>query len=143
MTRIFSYCKKKLNLRFLTRKSYKFVTEVKEKELGILRKRCKESLDPEEKEKLKFLVRRTENQLRSEREKDEKEKADMAAVGTIKEKLERGERHIFKSKKARREEGLVNTYLQLKEKGGLDNYIKKKAKANVAKDRKFMDKLAG
>jgi len=99
-------------------------------------------VDPEEKEKLKFLGRRTENQLRSERQKDEQEKADAAAVGDIKDKLERGEQHLFQSKRARREEGLVQTYLQLREKGGLDNYIKKKAKSNVAKDRKLMDRLA-
>ena len=127
--------------KFLPRKSYKFVTEVKEKELGILRKRCKEAVDPEEKDKIRFLIKRTENQLRSERQKDEKERTDVAAVADIKTKLERGEKHLFQSKKARREEGLVQTYRQLQEKGGLDTYIKKRSKANVAKDRKLMDKL--
>ncbi len=67
------------------------MTEVKEKELGILRKRCKEAVDPEEKEKLKFLVRRTENQLRSERQKDEKERESLTAAGEIKASVNKKE----------------------------------------------------
>jgi len=121
------------------RKSYNFVNRVKEKELEVLKSQLKGSAG-EEREKLKYLIQRHENQLRSEKQRSDQEKVEIGERRERKEMLIRGEKPVFKTKKIRREEELVSAYEGLKEKGGLDNFIKKKNKKNTARDRKNLGK---
>merc|ERR1711863_176883 len=57
------------------KESYKFVDNLKEKELKTLKKELKEEEDPERKEQIKYLIQRMENQAR-EKNKIEKKKKD-------------------------------------------------------------------
>merc|ERR1711944_122509 len=57
------------------KESYKFVDNIKEKELKTLKKELKEEEDPERKEQIKYLIQRQENQTR-EKQKLDKKKAE-------------------------------------------------------------------
>merc|ERR1711872_713959 len=125
------------------RKNYKFLKGVKEKELDVLKKKLK-TCEVEEKPNIKYLIQRAENQLRSEKQLEDRQ------VETTRQAQERRERlsagggggsgPIFKSAREQREEKLVDTYEQLKSKGQLDQAIRKKNKRNLAKDRKRLGK---
>lgn len=118
------------------RRQYGFLKDVKQKELGMLKEQLKSSRG-EEATKIKYLIQRTENQLRSQRQLEEKEKKAMEEGKEMKEKFVKGEKPTYKNKKTIREEVMVEKYERLKKAGKLDKYIMKKSKQNTAKDRKL------
>lgn len=121
------------------RKSYKFLKGVKEKELVTLKDQLKEARS-EDRANLKYLIQRTENQLRAEKQTEEAEFKTAAEMAERVEAMNRGDRPVFKTKKTKREEDLVKSYETLKEKGGVDNFIRKMNKKNTSKDRKMLGK---
>jgi len=117
------------------RSQYSFVDDVKSKELKLLKSQLKES-HGEERNKIKYLVQRLENQERSKKIiEDKMKKADKERL-EMKEKVERGEQIFFKDKKTLKEEELVEKYEKLKQTGRVDKYIQKKSKKNTSRDRK-------
>merc|ERR1712059_212703 len=89
------------------KESYKFVNEIKANELTELKKQIREEEDPERRMSIKYLIQRTENQLRSEAQNQ--------------------------VRLAEKEVALVEQYEKLKETGGLDTYIRKKTKKNLVR----------
>jgi len=125
----------------LFKENYKFVNEYKSSDLKFLKKQLLEEEDPEQIKKLKYLIQRTENQLRQiehDRVKDEEKKAEREEK---REQLKAGIKPQYISKSKQKERDLMKKYETLKESGGLDKYISKKTKKNLSKDRKRMDKL--
>ena len=125
----------------LFKENYKFVNEYKSSDLKFLKKQLQEEEDPEQIKKLKYLIQRTENQLRQiehDRVKDEEKKAEREEK---REQLKAGIKPQYISKSKQKERDLMKKYETLKESGGLDKYISKKTKKNLSKDRKRMDKL--
>merc|ERR1712179_686819 len=115
----------------LFKDNYKFVNEIKSQDLTFLKKQLREEEDPERRKSIKYLIQRTENQLRQEAaEKNEK-----------KEQLQSGVKPFYISKSKQKEIKLVDQYEKLKESGGLDKYIRKKTKKNLVKDRKKFENL--
>jgi len=121
------------------RKSYKFLKGVKEKELVTLKDQLKEAKS-EDRANLKYLIQRTENQLRAEKMTEEAELKSASQTAERIQAMNRGEKPVFKSKKTIREEELVKSYETLKEKGTVDKHIRKLNKKNVSKDRKMLGK---
>lgn len=122
------------------RRQYGFVKDFKKKELVILKEQLKDA-QGEERSKIKYLIQRMENQLRSQRDLEEKEKKAFDESKNMKEKLGKGEKPIYKNKKTIREDSMVEKYERLKKEGKLDKYIMKKSKQNTAKDRKLFGDL--
>merc|ERR1719318_192679 len=110
-------------------------------DLTFLKKQIREEEDPERKKSIKYLIQRTENQLRQEAQNKVKEEEKAAEKNEKKEQLEAGIKPFYISKSKQKEMKLVDQYEKLKESGGLDKYIKKKTKKNLVKDRKKFENL--
>lgn len=125
----------------LFKQSYKFVDEIKSKELIDLKKQLKSEEDPEKIEQLKYLIQRMENQAR-EKKKVEKEKAvKNEERKKNKELAKEGKAPVYVSKSERKTKDLVDKFEELKSSGKIDSYLKKKAKKNEAKGRKKLSKM--
>ena len=125
----------------LFKENYKFVNEYKSGDLKILKKQLQEEEDPERRKSIKYLIQRTENQLRQlehDKAKDEEKKAER---DERREQLKAGIKPQYISKSKQKEKDLIKKYETLKESGGLDKYINKKTKKNAAKDRKRIGNL--
>jgi len=120
----------------LFKESYTFVNEVKARELVALKKELKVEEDGERREKVKYLIQRMENQLRSEAQVLAKRAKEEGEVRERKEQLRAGEKPRYLSKAKQKEVDMVRQYEELKEKGGLDTFIRKKTKKNNSKERK-------
>ena len=125
----------------LFKDNYDFVNKYKVSDLKFLKKQLQEEEDPERKNQIKYLIQRTENQLRQLNQDKEKEMEKKVENEERKAQLRAGIKPVYISKSKQKEKDLVKKYEKLKESGGLDNYIKKKTKKNVAKDRKRFHKL--
>ena len=120
----------------LFKDNYKFVNEYKSGDLQFLKKQLGDEEDPERRQSIKYLIQRTENQLRQiehDKAKDEEKKAEREER---REQLKAGIKPQYISKSKQKEKDLIKKYETLKQSGGLDKYISKKTKKNVAKDRK-------
>ena len=120
----------------LFKDNYKFVNEYKSGDLQFLKKQLSDEEDPERRKSIKYLIQRTENQLRQiehDKAKDEEKKAEREER---REQLKAGIKPQYISKSKQKEKDLIKKYETLKQSGGLDKYISKKTKKNVAKDRK-------
>ena len=120
----------------LFKDNYKFVNEYKSGDLQFLKNQLSDEEDPERRKSIKYLIQRTENQLRQiehDKVKDEEKKAEWEER---REQLKAGIKPQYISKSKQKEKDLIKKYETLKQSGGLDKYISKKTKKNVAKDRK-------
>jgi len=125
----------------LFKDNYKFVNEIKSQDLTFLKKQLREEEDPERRKSIKYLIQRTENQLRQEAQNKMKEEQEAAEKNEKKEQLQSGVKPFYISKSKQKEIKLVDQYEKLKESGGLDKYIRKKTKKNLVKDRKKFENL--
>eukprot|EP00090_Calanus_glacialis_P035504 TRINITY_DN60601_c0_g1_i1.p1 TRINITY_DN60601_c0_g1~~TRINITY_DN60601_c0_g1_i1.p1 ORF type:complete len:402 (-),score=176.42 TRINITY_DN60601_c0_g1_i1:32-1237(-) len=125
----------------LFKDNYKFVNEMKSQDLTFLKKQIREEEDPERRKSIKYLIQRTENQLRQEAQNKVKEQELAVERDQKKDQLEAGVKPFYVSKSKQKEIKLVDQYEKLKQSGGLDNYIRKKTKKNLVKDRKKFEKL--
>jgi len=125
----------------LFKDNYKFVNEIKSQDLTFLKKQLREEEDPERRKSIKYLIQRTENQLRQEAQNKMKEEQEAAEKNEKKEQLQSGVKPFYISKSKQKEMKLVDQYEKLKESGGLDKYIRKKTKKNLVKDRKKFENL--
>ena len=121
--------------------NYKFVNKYKANDLAFLKAQLHEEEDGERRQSIKYLIQRTENQMRqlkNDRVKEESERAEREEKRSL---LKQGIKPQYVSKSKQREQELVKKYEILKEKGGLDKYINKKQKKNMSKDRKKINKF--
>merc|ERR1712106_125969 len=125
----------------LFKDNYKFVNEMKSQDLSFLKKQIREEEDPERRKSIKYLIQRTENQLRQEAQNKVKEQEEAAEKNEKKDQLNAGVNPFYVSKSKQKEIKLVDQYEKLKKSGGLDNYIRKKTKKNLVKDRKKFERL--
>jgi len=125
----------------LFKDNYKFVNEIKSQDLAFLKKQIREEEDPERRKSIKYLIQRTENQLRQEAQNKVKEQEKALEQSEKKDQLASGVKPFYVSKSKQKEIKLVDQYEKLKQTGGLDNYIKKKTKKNLVKDRKKFENL--
>lgn len=137
------------------KENFGFVADIKEKELVELKCRVKESSDPKEIKKLKYLIQRMQNQnleetKRKAREKlmdDEKQeikkaKMDMkmpqysTSSNFIGNDLQMIRKFWFLFSGERKARELVQQYTELKNSGKLNKHLEKRRKKNAARDRK-------
>nr|CAG4640395.1 EOG090X0E8U [Daphnia pulex]SVE84527.1 EOG090X0E8U [Daphnia pulex]SVE85150.1 EOG090X0E8U [Daphnia pulex]SVE85777.1 EOG090X0E8U [Daphnia pulicaria] len=119
-------------------KNYDFVNKMKEDEVKKLKEELREETNPRRTEKIKYLIQRMENQIRSEKmRKLEEEKQEEEKQITI-DALKEGKSPYFATKAARKERNLKEKFDSLKEEGRLNQYMAKKRKHNAQRDRRHM-----
>ena len=103
----------------LFKDNYKFVNEYKSGDLQFLKKQLSDEEDPERRKSIKYLIQRTENQLRQiehDKAKDEEKKAEREER---REQLKAGIKPQYISKSKQKEKDLIKKYETLKQSGGL------------------------
>ncbi|XP_063700577.1 ribosomal RNA processing protein 36 homolog [Culicoides brevitarsis] len=110
------------------RENFDFVFEMKQNEVKELKKQLRETKDPEERQKLKFVIQRAENQVR-EHLKQQKLHQKRAEQREEQEKaVNEGKRPYFMKKSDQRMVGLVEQFVDLKNSGKLKKHIEKRRK---------------
>jgi len=121
------------------RENYDFVFSLKEEELTTLRQSLRETNDPEEKEKIKFLIQRQKNQIRDHKLQLElKKKRDLEKEEALKAAQE-GQKPFYMKKKDKKMTELVDKYLELKSSGRLQKHIEKRRKKTSSKIKKKLN----
>nr|CAG4637376.1 EOG090X0E8U [Ceriodaphnia reticulata]SVE73211.1 EOG090X0E8U [Ceriodaphnia reticulata] len=119
-------------------RNYEFVSKMKEDEVKKLKEELKEETNPRRVEKIKYLIQRMENQIRSEKKrKEEEQKMEEERQVTI-DALKQGKNPYFATKSIRKEKDLREKFDSLKKDGRLDQYMAKKRKHNTQRDRRHM-----
>ncbi|KAI5746302.1 ribosomal RNA processing protein 36 homolog [Diaphorina citri] len=115
--------------------AYKFIDDIREKEISILKKKLKKEKNPEEKEKVKYLVQRMENQMREAKQRHEKDQQEKEEHTARIQALKHGEKPLFRKKSEKTMLNLVQKFETLKKTGKINKHIEKKTKALKAKER--------
>ncbi|EFA06004.1 ribosomal RNA processing protein 36 homolog [Tribolium castaneum] len=121
------------------KKDYKFVNDLRKQEKTQLLKQLKET---EDKKKIKFVIRRLENQIREEEKKERLEQEERKEKSEIKTKLKAGEKVHFKKRSVKRLEGLISKFEQLKKSNKLQKHLEKRSKKVSAKERKKLNNIS-
>lgn len=121
------------------RQDYGFINDLRTKELKKLQSKLHSAADPEEAEKIKFVMRRTENQVREYAKQKQLDEARMQEKKQARQAISEGKRPFYERKSAKKARDLVQQYDKLKEDGKLAKHIDKRRKKISAKDRKKLD----
>ncbi|KAH9414102.1 ribosomal RNA processing protein 36 homolog [Dermatophagoides pteronyssinus] len=125
--------------------NYHFLTDIRRKELDDLRRRLKKAKNPETKEKIRFLIQRTTNQIQADEEREQTKRIRQKLTKTEQvdhseqtnePKSDHSSNRKFVNKSEIKRTKLLEKYKQLKESGGLQKYLERKRKKLTAKDRK-------
>uniref|UniRef100_A0A8D8SDU3 rRNA biogenesis protein RRP36 n=1 Tax=Cacopsylla melanoneura TaxID=428564 RepID=A0A8D8SDU3_9HEMI len=116
--------------------AYKFVDDIRDKEITILKKKLKKEKNSDEKEKIKYLVQRMENQSREAKLRREKHQQDKEEHTARIQALKHGEKPQFRKKSEQTMLNLVQKFETLKKTGKINKHIEKKTKQMKAKERK-------
>ncbi|KAH8293701.1 hypothetical protein KR054_003290, partial [Drosophila jambulina] len=118
------------------KKNYQFVTQIRDREVGQLKKQLDEVEDDQEKHKIKHTMQRLINKNVEDRKWQQKQKQLKKERDNIQKKHNKGELPHYLTKKERRAKELVAQFEQLKNTGKLNKHLEKRRKKNAAKDRK-------
>uniref|UniRef100_A0A182SMZ6 rRNA biogenesis protein RRP36 n=1 Tax=Anopheles maculatus TaxID=74869 RepID=A0A182SMZ6_9DIPT len=121
------------------RNNFSFINDLRNKELGKLKNKLETATDPEEVDRLKFLVQRTENQIREYAKQKTLDADKMREKQQVRESVQEGKRPFFERKSTKQARALVEQYDKLKDVGSLAKHIDKRRKKISAKDRKKLD----
>uniref|UniRef100_A0A182K620 rRNA biogenesis protein RRP36 n=1 Tax=Anopheles christyi TaxID=43041 RepID=A0A182K620_9DIPT len=121
------------------RNNYSFVNDLRQKELRKLNNKLQAATDPEESNKLKFIIQRTENQMREYAKQKALDSERMREKQQAYAAVQEGKRPFYERKSTKQARALVEQYDKLKGDGGLVKHIDKRRKKISAKDRKKLD----
>ncbi|XP_065088300.1 ribosomal RNA processing protein 36 homolog [Ochlerotatus camptorhynchus] len=121
------------------REQYGFLNDLRTDELKTLKKQVEETEDPDETERLKFAVRRTENQIlefNKQKVQDKKRKEEKLQT---RKAIDEGKRPFYEKNSTKKARELVEKYDKLTEEGKIGKHIDKRKRKITAKDRKKLD----
>ncbi|TMW50529.1 hypothetical protein DOY81_004390 [Sarcophaga bullata] len=118
------------------KENYKFVSDIREKEVHHLKKQLSRVTDEEEKTELKKTMQRLINKNVEDKKWHKKQEMLKEEQCEIQKALAEGKQPHYLTKKERRTKELVAQFEELKQKGKLNKHLEKRRKKNVAKDRK-------
>ncbi|CAH1262009.1 ribosomal RNA processing protein 36 homolog [Branchiostoma lanceolatum] len=119
-------------------KSYSFLDPMKAREKKYLEKQLQKERDEGRKGKIQKLIRRMEQQERSKRQEDMKEKALQEWKAKEKELVRQGKKPYFLKKSEEKKLVLAQKFKELKKSGKVEKFLQKKRKKNAARDRKHL-----
>ncbi|XP_053202662.1 ribosomal RNA processing protein 36 homolog [Panonychus citri] len=108
-------------------------------DLKELKKIEKKEKDPEQSEKIKSLIQRTKNKIKTS-ESQEKERQLIQKLRSEKRKEINKSGPVYVTKAAITKAQLVEKFKKLKQSGKLSKYIEKKRKKNLGRDRKKLNR---
>lgn len=121
------------------KENYKFLTNIRKKEIIQLKKQLSQTEDPEERRKIKDTMLSLRNKNVEEKNWHEKQSAlKVEQIEILKAKSE-GRAPHYTTKKERRARELVKRFETLKKTGALSKHLEKRRKKNAAKDRKKLN----
>ncbi|EDX12942.1 GD20416 [Drosophila simulans] len=118
------------------KKNYQFVSQIRAKEVGQLKKKLDEVEDEAEKHNLKDTMQRLINKNVEDKKWHTKQKQLKKERSVIQKKHDLGQQPHYLTKKERRAKELVAQFEKLKNTGKLNKHMEKRRKKNAAKDRK-------
>lgn len=121
------------------RENFEFVFDLKTDELKTLKQQLKECRDTEERERLKFVIQRTQNQLREHQKQLVINKRNAEEKGEIEKARSEGRRPFYVKKSEKRMVELVDKFEELKESGRLKKHIEKRRKKSAGQSKKKMN----
>ncbi|EDW68015.1 ribosomal RNA processing protein 36 homolog [Drosophila virilis] len=118
------------------KQNYKFITKIRDKEVGQLQKQLDNVRDDEEKQKIKHTMQRLVNKNVEDKRWHIKQNLLKKERQEIQKAYEEGRQPHYLTKKERRARELVAQFELLKDSGKLNKHLEKRRKKNAAKDRK-------
>ncbi|XP_075157292.1 ribosomal RNA processing protein 36 homolog [Haematobia irritans] len=118
------------------KENYKFVSEIREKEVQQLKSALSKAVDDEEKREIKKTIQRLINKNVEENKWHQKQKQLKEEQQEVQKAIAEGRQPHFVTKKERRAKELVAQFEELKQKGKLTKHLEKRRKKNAAKDRR-------
>jgi len=116
--------------------AYRFVEDIKAKELSDLKKDLNTEDDPEKIKQIKYLIQRIENQNRERKKVEGMKQSEKEQKKRNRELIKEGKAPEFVSKEEKKNMKIVEKYEELKSSNKLDQYMKKKNKKELGKERK-------
>ncbi|KAM9792240.1 ribosomal RNA processing protein 36 homolog [Neosynchiropus ocellatus] len=118
------------------RKSYKFIDDIRRREIEVVQKKLKKTKSTQKSEKLDFLLKRMKNQERAWESEEQRRERELQFKRQQRERASQGARPFFLKKSDKKKLQLAERYQELKKSGRLENFLKKKRKRNAGKDRR-------
>ncbi|XP_073817573.1 ribosomal RNA processing protein 36 homolog [Musca autumnalis] len=118
------------------KENYKFVSEIREKEVVQLKEVLSKTTDEDERRELKKTIQRLINKNVEDKRWHQKQQQLKEEQSEIQKAIAEGRQPHFITKKERRTKELVAQFEELKQKGKLAKHLEKRRKKNAAKDRK-------
>ncbi|XP_013110585.2 ribosomal RNA processing protein 36 homolog [Stomoxys calcitrans] len=118
------------------KENYKFVSEIREKEVQHLKSALNKATDDEERQDIKKTIQRLINKNVEENKWHQKQQQLKEEQKEVQKAIAEGRQPHFVTKKERRAKELVAQFEDLMEKGKLTKHLEKRRKKNAAKDRK-------
>ncbi|XP_078591460.1 ribosomal RNA processing protein 36 homolog isoform X1 [Branchiostoma floridae x Branchiostoma japonicum] len=119
-------------------KSYSFLDPMKAREKKYLEKQLRKEKDEDRRRNIQKLIRRMEQQERTKRQEDIKEKALKEWKAKEKELVKQGKKPYFLKKSDEKKLVLAQKFKELKKSGKVEKFLQKKRKKNAARDRKHL-----
>ncbi|XP_045478901.1 ribosomal RNA processing protein 36 homolog [Harmonia axyridis] len=110
------------------RENFKFITNMRRNEKKQLEKELKDTEDPERVKQIKLLVQRLGNQIREAEKREQLQLEKLEQSKEMKEKLEMGEKPLYKKKSEKKIEELLHKYDDLKKSNKLQKHIERRQK---------------
>lgn len=121
------------------RDNFDFVFEMKQDEVKELKKQLKETRDTEERQKLKFVIQRAENQVREHLKQQQLHQKRAEQKEETEKAINDGKRPYYMKKSDKRMVGLVEQFVDLKNSGKLKKHIEKRRKKSAGISKKKMN----
>lgn len=121
------------------RDNFDFVFEMKQEEVKELKKQLRECKDPEERQKLKFVIQRSENQVREHLKQQKLHQQRAEQKEEVEKAINEGKRPYYMKKSEKRMVGLVEQFVDLKNTGKLKKHIEKRRKKSAGLSKKKMN----
>uniref|UniRef100_A0A182NGD1 rRNA biogenesis protein RRP36 n=1 Tax=Anopheles dirus TaxID=7168 RepID=A0A182NGD1_9DIPT len=110
------------------RNNYSFINDLRGKELRKLKNKLELATDPEETNNLKFLIQRTDNQVREYAKQKALDGDRMREKQQARQAIQEGKRPFYERKSTKQARALVEQYEKIKETGALAKHIDKRRK---------------
>jgi len=117
-------------------KHYAFINDMRVEEVEKLKEELKEETNPRRIDKIKYLIQRMENQIRSEKKRREEESQQQEEKQVQIDAMNEGKSPYFATKAVKRDQTMRTKFNKLKEDGKLEQYMAKKRKHNSQRDKK-------
>ncbi|ELT98078.1 hypothetical protein CAPTEDRAFT_116803, partial [Capitella teleta] len=120
------------------KKSFSFIDDIRVRERNELQDQLAKSKDPEEKEKIKYLLNRMTQQDMAGKKKEKSVEIKQKIRVQEKALVQDGKLPFHLKKSERKKLELAEQYRELKKSGKLEQYLTKKRKKNARKEKRKM-----